>query len=75
MWEASVFEPLHAVVFLCKATSQNIEISDVIDELRKMGGDLQFMSNSTVRILRRKKSKMTLMDCARLLFQNPITLR
>lgn len=68
MWEASVFEPLHAVVLLCRTTSENIEISSVIDKLRAMGADLQFMSNSTDRILRRRKSKMTLMDCASLLF-------
>jgi hypothetical protein len=69
MWESDVFESLHAISILAKVALENREISVVIDDLRKIGADLRHMADSTDRILFRRKPSVTLMDCAKFLFQ------
>ncbi len=68
MWESHVFEPLHAITIMAKASLKNDDLSVVINNLRSIRADLPFMAASEKRILHRKKSNITLMDCAKFLF-------
>jgi len=69
MWESSVFEPLHAVTIMAKSGSTKIDILSMRENLRKIGMDIRQMTGSTNRMLaRRRKSRATLMDCAKILF-------
>lgn len=67
MWASDVFESLHALAVLAKTEPFHVEISSLRTNLRNMGVDLRYMSHSNGRILVRRKSNVTLMDCARLL--------
>ena len=68
MWATDVFEPLHALTVIAKTTPLQIDISSLRNDLRKIGADLRLISDSGNRILERRKSKLTLMDCAKFLF-------
>jgi hypothetical protein len=71
MWESSVFEPLHAITLLAKSEPLRIDIQSLQENLKGMGMDVRQMSGSTDRMLaRRRKSRATLMDCAKMLFSS-----
>lgn len=69
MWTTNVFEPLHAITVIAKTAPLEIEIASLRNDLRKIGADLVDMTHSTNRILNRRRSNVTLMDCAEFLFQ------
>lgn len=68
MWETNAFEPLHAANIIARANLANMDLYSLTSDLRNIGVDLRHMANSKNRVLFRKKSRMTLMDCARFLF-------
>lgn len=67
MWATNVFEPLHAITILAKTKPLPLEITTLRENLRGTGLDLWYSSEST-KILLRKKTNITLMDCAKSLF-------
>jgi hypothetical protein len=70
MWESSVFEPLHAATILAKAEPLKVDFSSLRENLKRTGADLRSMAESSNRILARKRRlKITLMDCAKFLFK------
>lgn len=70
MWESHVFEPLHAIIIMAKASLKSDDLPTVIYNLRSMKANLHFMAASEKRILQRKKSNITIMDCAKFLFNS-----
>lgn len=68
MWATNVFEPLHALTVIAKTIPSQIDVVSLRNDLRKIGADLIDSTHSTNRFLARRRSNITLMDCARFLF-------
>jgi len=70
MWSTSSFEPLHAITIIATTKRLQLDFPTLREKLRKIGTDLRYVLDSENRVLIRRKSNVTLMDCAKFLFQN-----
>jgi len=68
MWVTHAFEPLHAITIVAKTEPLSLEISSLENSLSMIRASLRYVPDSTNRILNRRKSTTTLMDCAEHLF-------
>ena len=68
MWATNAFEPLHALTVIAKTAPSQIDVVSLRNDLRKIGADLRDSTHSTNRFLTRRRSSVTLMDCAKFLF-------